>query len=68
MHSTTTRVVDQHILQGLIQDYYEGGGCCYGSRRDKCAKHTSLGVSGVCDIAPQKVLKSACSEIESGAI
>ena len=45
--------------QGLIQDYYERGGYCHGSRRDRCAKLTSLGVFG-----GMLLIKSACSEID----
>ena len=42
--------------QGLIQDYYEGGGYCCRDRCDKCAKRTSLGVWGH---ASQKGLQHA---------
>ena len=51
------------LFQGLIQEYYEGGGYCCGDWGDKCMKHTNLGGSG-----GMPLLKSACSEIESGAI
>ena len=33
----------KRVVQGLIQDYYyDGGGYCWGSWHDKCAKHPSV--------------------------
>ena len=55
------------ILQKLpvvhTPPYYEGGGYRCGGQSDKCTKNTGLG--GSWGMLPQK---SACSEIESGAI
>ena len=58
MYIGTDWLIINLYTQGLIQDYYEEGGYCYGSQRDTHSPRGCLGAS------PQKVLKALRLNLE----